>query len=282
MADHRDIELRLLSPYDLINTNHNFIVGIILTTKRGGIPPKHNTQTGATGPLGLDPDEGLGYANVFLYEPDRNLLLYEFNKNGTYLNQFIDFVKIKGQQLLDINLIPGTLPSMISVDLNPLLKTEAYERMLSIGNYRVLEISIANPTEFMEYVDHGSENGQSLLELTSPSRLLNSPKFKATYSCGHLITSSLNAGAFRRIIDALRYGMTTRHGKNIEKIKLRGYYQDPELGTVLQPIDLLADRYIKQFNLPEPNELIDFQEGQRREEIVSLYRSCLHELSRLI
>lgn len=31
-------------------------------------------------------DEGFAYANAFLYDTQRNVLLYEINKNGCYLN----------------------------------------------------------------------------------------------------------------------------------------------------------------------------------------------------
>jgi len=274
-----DISMRLIAPYDDIDGE--FIVGLVITSRKGGAPPKHNTETGATEALGLGEDEGLGYANVFLYEKRRHMLMYEFNKNGTYLSQFIDFVQTKTIEITNNEEETDSL-FCVSLELNPLLRSEAYARMLGIGIYRSLEIVIANPVEFMQFVDHGTVQGKALLDLTSSSISLDSPRYKANFTCGHEITTSLSTGGFRRIIDALRYGMTTLHGHNIEKIKLKGYYQDSESGTVLQPIDLLADRYIKTFNLPEPREFTDFQEGQRREQIVYLYKSCLNELSRLI
>ena len=275
----RRVELRLIAPNNDIN--QDIIVGVVITTKLNGLPPKHNTDTGETGSLGLDPSEGLGYANVFLYEKHRHLLLYEFNKNGTYLNQLIEFVKVKTEELYSHQTFNDSHLS-VQLDFSSLLKSDAYQRMLTIGSYKKLEVDIANPTELMQYIDHSSIYGIALMDIVSPARILDSPKFSAVFSCGRSHSSHLNTNAFREIVEALRFALGTRHGGNIEKIRLTGYYTNPDGDTILQPIDLLTDRYLKFINLPEPKELRDFQEGQRRELIVSLYRSCLAELSRII
>jgi len=277
--DDRQIELRLIAPNN--DVSRDYIVGVVITTKLSGLPPKHDTHTGTTEPLGFGPNQGLGFANVFLFEKRRNILMYEFNKNGTYISQFMEFVQQKADDIYQPLMLHDTNFRM-HLECDPILKSGAYQRMLDIGVYRQLEIAIANPTEFMQYVDQSSENGRSIQEILGVSTYLDSPKFRAIYYSERSPSSHLNTSAFRRIMNVINYALGTTMGGNVETIKLKGYYIDPDGRSVLQQIDLLTDRYLKQINLPEPRELSDFQEGERRELIVSLYLSCLDELSRIL
>lgn len=72
----------------LIDTKlNNCIVGIIITGQNKNLPAKRDRATGEFYPLNLNPDkETLSFGNIFLYDKNLNILLYEVNINGCYID----------------------------------------------------------------------------------------------------------------------------------------------------------------------------------------------------
>ena len=73
----------------LLNTSiNNCVLGIIETTQDSDIPPIKNKTTKEYSSVGINPEtEGLAYANIFIYDSLRNILIFEINKNGCFLNK---------------------------------------------------------------------------------------------------------------------------------------------------------------------------------------------------
>ena len=75
-------ELRLLE-----TTLSECVLGIIETTQDSDIPPIKNKDTKEYSSVRIDPEtEGLAYANIFIYDSLRNILIFEINKNGKIKN----------------------------------------------------------------------------------------------------------------------------------------------------------------------------------------------------
>ena len=77
---------------NVISDNSNYVIGLITTSRRDSIPPKTNSLTKTVEPLGLLEHEGLGYANVFLFEKARKILMYETNQHGCFIDHFIEYL----------------------------------------------------------------------------------------------------------------------------------------------------------------------------------------------
>lgn len=256
--NNRDTDTRLLETTDV-----NF-VGIVNTTKRTGIPPKRDSVSKVYGPLAIDPTRaGLGYPNVFLYEDRRNILLYEFNKNGCYLNYFKRYLKIITRR-----------NDFVAFDLEfrPVLKEGSYQRMLDMTHYKSIEIGVSNPVEIME------EDIQSgaLLSSTRESTEAQSRSLSMIYRAGRGRTDSLNRTFVQRLIDSGLNILNRSSDRNIKKVRLDGYYIDQEDGTSKKgEIDFILDRYVKKMTISEPHVLVDNQADQRLAAIKHVYRRCL-------
>ena len=70
------------------STSNGIIKGLVITTQDSDIPPKRNKRTGEMSSVDIDVNtEGFAYANAFLYDTRRKVLIYEINKNGCFLNR---------------------------------------------------------------------------------------------------------------------------------------------------------------------------------------------------
>ena len=76
----------------ILKNGRNYIVGLVETTRNENIPPKKNRRNKKLQALGLTPEEGLAYGNVFIYEKKRNILMYEVNKFGCYVKHFLEYL----------------------------------------------------------------------------------------------------------------------------------------------------------------------------------------------
>lgn len=73
--------------------SEDYVEGLVITTQDSDIPPKRNKRTGEFSPVQIDTrTEGFAYANVFLYDKTRNVLLYEINKNGCFPRQLTEAI----------------------------------------------------------------------------------------------------------------------------------------------------------------------------------------------
>lgn len=258
--NNRDTDIRLLEDSD------TSFVGIVNTTKRSGIPPKRDSVSKTYSPLQINPSRsGLGYPNVFLFEDRRNILLYEFNKNGCYLNYFKRYLEIITRRHDFVS---------FDIEFRPVLKESSYQRMLDMTHYKSIEIGISNPVEIME------EDIQSgaLLSSTRQSTEAQSRKLTMIYKAGRGRTDSLNRNFVRTLIDSGINILNRSSNRNIKKVKLDGYYIDQEDGTSKKgEIDFILDRYVKKITITEPHILVDNQADDRLRAIRHLYRRCLDD-----
>ena len=132
----------------ILHDGRDYFVGLIVTTRSSNIPPKRNRRSRRTNALGLTQDEGLAYANVFLYDYKSKALFYEVNKFGCYMDHFIEYIYkcFEGdEEIGDFNIV-----------FNPVLNRDQYQRILTMNLHKSIEVELANPRGIIEEFD--SEN----------------------------------------------------------------------------------------------------------------------------
>ncbi|MGV3630304.1 MAG: DUF6731 family protein [Bacteroidota bacterium] len=254
------------------NDNTEYFLGYLNTTKQAGIPPKHSSFNDSYEalPINADNGEGLGYSNVFVYDKLNKVLMYEFNKNGCYLasfNKYLSYFTNDGTQ------------APIDISFTPLLRPEAYDRMLNINVYKTLEVKIATPTNMIqEFVDENDALSGAIrtgIELETDTIDL---KFDIKGRPIEGMPSQRISNLLRRINILLG-----REEHLVEKLTICGYYLDPEDNHLIKDeIDFLLDRYKKTFTIDEPSVLNDPQTREKINSLLDVYLNCRTDFSQII
>lgn len=264
----RTIELKYLED------KKKYLVGLMVTTKQEGIPPKHKISNDNYSALDLDQDEGLAYANVFLYDKETKILLYEFNKNGVYLKKFCDYVRMFTNNTDEFGLI--------NISPEPLLNIEAYNRMLKMSYYKSIEIQIAQPEELISDFKTKNDSLKNVLEL---GKEINSNYLTVKLDVKQRRKEGLFNNVVQRITNKLMsLGTKTDEEDNIKKIEITGYEPDPDDPNDKQKsiVDLVLDRYKTTINIEEKRILKDIQVSDRKEAIMDLYKKSVPEFKKIV
>lgn len=254
---------------NIIKNSKEYIVGLVETTRNENVPPKKNTKNKKISPLGLSADEGLAYANVFLFEKRRGIIMYEVNKFGCFINHFLEYIYKCYKKAEDI--------AAFNIELSPVLKANEYRRMLDMRFHKSLEIKIANPSEILKDYNHKND---ALWNLFVDAKKIHSERVTTKYEVsarGH--STGLASNSLKSIVDRLLEIANGPHGKDVEKIEVVGYLQDSDEG--LAPIDLIADRFGAEIELDEPRENSDLLEFQRQSQIIALYKASISEFDEI-
>lgn len=255
----KDIELKVFA------NNDDYLVGIVETSRNNNLPPKKSKKAKTLSKLGLNIDEGLAYGNVFLFDKKRNILMYEVNKFGCYLDHFISFIYL--------SLKNTTLFKQFKIKLEVVLTSDEYNRIVNMNFHKSVEIQIANPDKMMTEFEH--KNG-AIYNVCESANQFNSSRVFAKFEVEAKKTKKgLTTKTVREVLNEVTSLLQGRSSENIQKVVVTGYENDIEK---LQKIDLIADRYIKEIALDEPRENNNLLEKQRTDAIVSLHKGCLNDL----
>jgi hypothetical protein len=254
------------------------IVGLIVTTQDRNIPPIRNKRTKEYSQVNINPTtQGLAYANIFLYDIQRNILLYEVNKFGCFPNQLKDFIYAKwntenGEQKFELN-----FPAI--------LKVNAYQRVLNMSHYKKIIVELFHPKELINCFDENSESIENNilrqnLQLSSQN---NADIFKLeqiAIAKKHNKTG-LTRSLVKGLIDAVRLNILNNgFRQNIQTLKVEGYVEDPE-NKGYKPINLLADTFDEYFKITDIQLQSNVQQGERKQGIEELYNKLLPQLRQL-
>lgn len=133
LDQYRTIELK----YTQIQKNGS-IVGLFVTTSRKNIPPAHKPGNGDDyTALPLDDGQGLAYPNVFLYDPQFKVLYLETNRMGVSPSKICAYFEARA--------IRDSIPTFW-IEISPLLKKEAYERVENMVRIKYVNLKLAKPT----------------------------------------------------------------------------------------------------------------------------------------
>jgi hypothetical protein len=262
----------------LDTTIRDCIVGLIVTTQDRNIPPIRNKRTKKYSQVNINPTtQGLAYANIFLYDIQKNILLYEVNKFGCFPNQLKEFVYSKWNAKNENQRFELNFPAV--------LKVNAYQRMLNMSHYKKIIVELFNPKELINCFDENSDSIENNilkqnLQLSSQN---NADIFKLeqiAISKKHN-KSGLTRPLVKGLIDAVRLNILDKgFRQNIQTLKVEGYAEDPE-DKGYKPIDLLADTFNEYFNITDIQLQSNVQQEERKQGIEDLYDKLLPQLKQL-
>ena len=265
--------------FSLLNTTiQNCMVGIIITTQDRDIPPKRNKRSGVTTPIDINPEEeGLAFANIFLYDTQKNILLYEINRNGCFPKQLSEFICDKW----------NTENEDIRFELHfpAVLRANEYDRMLQMAYYKRIVVELYRPNELINCFDESTDSVENNL---LKHNLQNSNQTNAdTLKLEHIIMNKrlnhmgLSHSFVKGIVDAVKLNIADRgHRENIQTLRVEGYTGDPE-DRALKPIDILADTFNECFRITDIQIQTDLQQTERKDGIEAIYNRLLPELRQL-
>lgn len=257
----KDLELKIYK------NNKNVIIGHIETSRNNNVPPKKNKKAKKLSKLGLNSDEGLAYGNVFLYDKKREILLYEVNKFGCYLDHFISFI------YLALKDAKSELFKKFRIKLEVVLTSNEYYRIVNMNFHKSIEVQVAQPHRIIDDLKH--KNG-ALYNVCNSGNEFNSSRLSAKFEVqGKKKSKGLSSKTVRELMDDISRLLKTKSSENIQKVIIAGYENDIKK---LQKIDLIANRYIKYIEIDEPRESGDLLEGQRNSEIKKLHKNSINDL----
>jgi len=258
----------------------NCYLGIIITIQDKDIPPKRNKITKEFHPVDIDiATEGLGFANVFLYDELRNVLLYEVNRNGCFIPQLQDFIYSKWNTDHEVDRFSISFPSIFKIN--------EYQKMLRMSYYKTIIIELLNPRElvqcFNEETDSLANNIIKHNIVAGVENNANSITIKQTVFKKRLNPLGLSATLVQDLVDVVKSRIADRGRRfDIQTLKVEGYFDDVELGKSLKPIDLLGDTFKESFKIEDIEVQSDVQELERKEGIEAVYHRILPEIRNII
>lgn len=265
-------ELRLLETME-----SGCIIGLIITTQNKEIPPKHIPATQHFAPVDIAANEGLAFANIFLYDPNNNVFLYEINRNGCYISQLTQFIYSHWNSV-DEHI-------KFSLKIIPVLRYSSYQRMCNMNYYKKFVLEVFRPSELMNYLAQSNNGMATILQnqlqggYVSNSSTMTIEQVAINKRQNPLgISHSYVREMSNIVLGALGAGFR----ENIEKLKVAGYAEDPENSRRIKTIDLIADSFNVWFFIEEIRTQSDLQEFERKQEIRGLYTRLLPELNSIM
>ncbi len=263
--------------FSLLQTDKlNCIAGIIITTQDSDIPPKRNKFTGVYNTIQIDVQtEGFAYANIFLYDTDRNILLYEINKNGCFPNQLKEFI-YSSWNADEENV-------RFDISFPPVLRLNEYDRMLRMDRYKKIKIELFNPVDL---VDSIRESTDSIYNNILKSNInfgaqtnANTIIIEQTAFQKRINLEGLSHSMVRGLVNAVRQHIRQN---NIQTLTVEGYDSDSEDPNRCKIIDLVGDTFKEYFWITDIQIHSDVQQSERKEGIEDLYDRLLPEFRQLI
>ena len=201
--------------------------GIIVTGQNKDIPPKRNNQTGEFSALPVDiVHEKLSFGNAFLYDKRLNVLFYERNKNGCFIDTLAKFL----MQLWNQNEREHE-DIKIELDFIAILRKGEYARALRMGYYKEFIAEFTNPKEILEEMadDNSSLYGISKRCATEAVKA-KSDRFEIKMSTfGKQVNKDgLSLRTIKEHLKSVRTLLKGRMKCNVEKVRIKGYSSDPE------------------------------------------------------
>jgi hypothetical protein len=264
----------------LLSTDkENCILGIIVTTQDTDIPPKRNKRTGEYSPVQVDTaQEGFAYANIFLYDYQRNVLLYEVNRNGCFPNQLKKFIiscwkEDENNTLFDLN-----FPAIV--------RANEYERMLQMNWYKKIKIELFNPVELQNSIEEDSDSIYN--NIVRQQINIGAQTNANTIVIEQVAKKEINLSGLSRLMvkgltDCVKWFLGNGFRQNIQTLEIQGYTYDSEDETnKCKTINIIADSFNEYFRITEIQIHNDVQQRERKEGIEGVYDRLLPEIRRLI
>lgn len=255
--------------------------GIVVTGQNKDIPPKRNNQTGEFSALPVDiAHEKLSFGNAFLYDKELNILFYERNKNGCFIDTLAKFfTQIWNQNEEEHEYIK------IELDFNAILRKGEYERAIKMGYYKEFFAEFTCPKAILEELEYDKSSLYGISKKCAIEAVkAKSDRFEIKISTfGKQVNKDgLSIRTIKEYLRSVRTLLKGRMKSNVEKVRIKGYSSDPEDSSSIQTIDLVADVFKPYFRLTSNSLNSNLQEVERRQELRKVYQNIRQEVARCI
>ena len=256
------------------------VVGLVETTQDKDIPPIKNKQTKAFSQVKINTDtEGLAFANIFLFDISLNVLIYEVNRNGCYLQTFKELLEYKWAEVHS--------EDEIQIRIGAVCRLDEYNRMLRIHNYRKICYEICCPTEVLRVVRQQEESiSKSLLEFqlaAAENNNINIISIEQKCMPVNINRDGMQARFVHEFAGLFNSLFGAGQRSNVKKFTVHGYTLDPESDKLrATTINLLADVFDEHISIPEVQIQSSLQVPERKESIEALYNKIHDELLSII
>lgn len=259
----------------------NCIEGIIVTGQNKDIPPKRNNQTGEFSALSVDiVHEKLSFGNAFLYDKKQNVLYYERNKNGCFIDTLAKFFAQNWNQNEEEH-----KDIKIELDFIAILRKGEYERAIKLGYYKEFFAEFTNPEAILEEMadDNSSLYGISK-RCVQEAVKVKSDRFEIKMSAfsKQVNKDGLSIRTIKKYLNSVRSLLKGPMKCNVEKVRIKGYSTDPDDTSSIQTIDLVADVFKPYFLLTSNRLNSNLQEGERAQELRKVYLKISPEVARCL
>lgn len=268
-SEFKDHEIRLI-PTELANCN----IGIIITGQNKDLPPKRDNLTGTFSTLNLDVyKEKLSFGNIFLYDIQLNILFYELNINGCYLDRLATYMQDYWNTYNE--------DAKIELSFNTVSRKGEYQRLLKMGYYKEFYAELTNPVEILQdFKDNNSTMFSMAKRYIENGVKSNSDTLVVKYSTFGRKDNKIGLAAkpILRMVDSFRILLKGEQRKNVRALRVKGYFTDPNEAKSIQPINLVSDVFNIFISLTSHTLHSDLQETERKTEIEKVYQKHLREL----
>lgn len=261
-----------------------YVEGLVITTQNSDIPPKRNIRTGEFSPVNINTDEeGFAFANVFLYDTQRGILIYEINKNGCFPRQFAEAVYSHWNAPADFT--EGDIASQrarFNLNFQAFARRDEYNRMLQMNYFKKIIVELVNPVGLVENQLQNNDSIENWIK-SSVERAANCNanviKIEQVALSRRQNPAGLSRGAVVETVDKVKllFGRS-----NIQKLEVQGYTNDAEDPNRCRPIDLMADTFNESFRIDNVQVNRDLQPQARKGGIESLYNRILPEIQEIL
>lgn len=254
----------------------NCMVGIIKTTQTKEVPPIMNKKSRSSRKIDLNSDEGLGFGNIFLYDYNLNILIYEINKNGCYHNELKVFIH---------NILVIEKKNPINIDFPIVMKKESVDNSLrEMKRIIHLKTKILTPTKLRQELE---ENVGSIYEEIKNCLNLNNLSGASTmtleYRAGdkRIAPNGLKLSFINKMVQCVKDLLNSGYYQHIDDFLIEGYTLDSEDKETKKIIDYLENTYRESFKIKKQTIHLDLQENERREGIINVYKKIKKSLEYL-
>lgn len=264
--------------FTIIDNNEDYLIGFIRVTLDKDLPAKIDKKTKQISKLDVKINEGLAYANVFLFCKKLNVIFYEVNKNSIYLNNFKQY--IYKCYNVSTNLKDNT---SFDISFGTIYRKNEYERAIDMNFYKNFTLKVHQPGVLLDKIRNANKSLEKKIqsevedndfekELERASRL-NTEIAEISYDVKKSKKSTgLNKIYIHKILNKFHQLIgSTEISEHIDKIEISGYSTSDQ--DKLNPINILGDIYFSKFELEVPRLDSDLQKSTRKDAILEVYKN---------
>lgn len=259
-----NVKIKSISCELMSSDDSNLLIGLVKTSQTKEVPPLLDHETNSMRKIQTEENEGLGYANVFLYDKKLNILLYEMNKDGCYLNDLKQYINLC---LIKLN------KNEISIDFPVILKKEdVVSATNSLNRVTKLITKIYAPNDLKREIESTGISTNDAVK-----NLIDNPSGATILKKEYLATNKkinpigLKSSFISQGLDWVSRLRNNNLGSHIEVFKIEGYSENPDGENVKRVIDYFENTYREFFKIESKKIHLNLQETERKDGIISVY-----------